>query len=945
MRTQETFLCLALLSAAPLAAQEQEHPRLQAASAAETVEKDWSRAMSLYLGIAEDAELPREVRGEAAARMTRLLRRLGRTEDAQKAAERAAALGVTVVFPVEDQDAERIRALQERARALLDVKPRGQREFPGDVVEQILWIGDPAVPVITSWIDENVEARHFTATWAVTFLWRIGSPQAIDYLAKQLRRDSELAVAAAMSAGWMKGPEALPAVEAGLLSEKPGVGLMLFRQLQNRIPAELMLDVGARAAPELRAELIRAFPNLADDAPSDLYRRYAALVRAGLESTDPIVGAAASNANLRVLAGSAAGIELVLDHLHSWTKSQPQAISNVLLPGLSFGAPADWSDRGPREAERLAQKLVSVARATGPSDTLARNVILQITASLQEGLPLRPTGLELYDAGYPLLSVFGERDDLTIDDLRELLRRAAAVGPFEDGPTVTPAGGEAAGLGASARIHWLSESQRRRFLEGVARTLVQAPSGTEALLPDLIQLADAWQDPESVAPLTAMTRAAEAATWLAERALEKPARAFEGPYFDALCELGKHGGTPELRSAMLRLLTVDEATVPPQDFRRTFLVHALLSFGDLRGVEQSDPNLWFSRISPPYGAAGAADMSVYEAMSLAGTGTVAGLALDPERVAELIPGLMQRAWSQGVHLWTPDRVRGEPTPAMARALAAGELATRPLPKATWLRAILYRGERVTSEDWNLVLSLLRSEDPSVRVGTLAALHAADAPLPEGVAEAVATLVEDPDSECAYGAAAVLADRGRTAEIGWFRKLAASPFEGVREIAIRAANRLTDEAEVEQAGARIIELLQDPATGVRVRAAGYAGQRLLADAVPSLIRLLQDPEPGVRNAAQESLERIRFAHEQNLLWSRMKDGVDTSARGALERLLRQAAPTSPTPVRLAAIRSLGALGMPEALPYLIDWLDEKEPEEIRAAAEAAMSAIHLNPRRS
>ena len=267
MRTQETFLCLALLSAAPLAAQEQEHPRLQAASAAETVEKDWSRAMSLYLGIAEDAELPREVRGEAAARMTRLLRRLGRTEDAQKAAERAAALGVTVVFPVEDQDAERIRALQERARALLDVKPRGQREFPGDVVEQILWIGDPAVPVITSWIDENVEARHFTATWAVTFLWRIGSPQAIDYLAKQLRRDSELAVAAAMSAGWMKGPEALPAVEAGLLSENPEVGLMLFRQLRSRIPAELMLDVGDRVAPELRAELIRGFPTLADDAP------------------------------------------------------------------------------------------------------------------------------------------------------------------------------------------------------------------------------------------------------------------------------------------------------------------------------------------------------------------------------------------------------------------------------------------------------------------------------------------------------------------------------------------------------------------------------------------------------------------------------------------------------------------------------------------------------
>jgi len=946
MRTHKTILCLALLSAAPLAAQEQEHPRLQAATAVETVETDWNRAMSLYLGIAEDAQLPSEVRGEAAARMTRLLRRLGRIEEAQKAAERAAALGVTVVFPVEDQDAERTRALQERARALLDVKPPGNREFPDEVVEQILWIGDPAVPVITSWIDEGVAKGTYFATSATFLLWKISSPQAVDYLAKQLRGDSQLAVAAAMSAAWMKGPEALPAVEAGLLSENPEVGLMLFRELRNRIPAELILDIGDRVAPALRAELIRSFPNLADDAPIDLYRRYAALVRAGLESTDTVVGAAASNANLRVLARSAAGLELILDHVLPWTKSRPMAIKNFLIPGLRIGAPEDWTGRGPREAERLAQKLVTGARATDATDGLARDVILQIAASLGDSLPLRPSGLELYDAGYPLLVHLADRDDLTIDDLRELLRRAAAVGPIEDGPTVTPAGGETAGVGTSARTHWLSAMQRRRFLEGVARTRGQAPSGSEALLPDLIQLADAWQDPESVAPLIARTRAPEAATWLADRALEDPARAFEGPYFDALYELGKHGGTPELRNAMLRLLTVDEApTVPSQPFRRTFLVHALLSFGDLRGVEQSDPNLWFSRISPPYAAAGAADMSVYEALSLAGTDTVAGLALDPERVAELIPELMQRAWAQGIDGWTPNTVRGEPTPAMARALAAGELAARPQPKATWLRAILEKGERVTSEDWTLVLSLLRSEDPSVRVGTLAALHAADPPLPEGVSRAITALVEDQDPECAYGATAVLEDRLRPAGVEWFTKLAASPFEGVREIAIRAANRLTDEAAVEQAGVRIIELLQDPASGVRVRAAGYAGQRLLADAVPSLIRLLQDPEPAVRNAAQESLERIRFAHEQNLLWSRMEDGVDTSARGALERLLRQAAPSSPTPKRLAAIRSLGALGMPEALPYLIDWLDEKEPEAIRTAAEAAMSAIHLNPRRS
>jgi len=44
-------------------------------------------------------------------------------------------------------------------------------------------------------------------------------------------------------------------------------------------------------------------------------------------------------------------------------------------------------------------------------------------------------------------------------------------------------------------------------------------------------------------------------------------------------------------------------------------------------------------------------------------------------------------------------------------------------------------------------------------------------------------------------------------------------------------------------------------------------------------------------------------------------------------------------RLLALTSLGALGQPEALPFLIDWSSEADVE-IAAAAKAAVTKIHL-----
>ena len=76
---------------------------------------------------------------------------------------------------------------------------------------------------------------------------------------------------------------------------------------------------------------------------------------------------------------------------------------------------------------------------------------------------------------------------------------------------------------------------------------------------------------------------------------------------------------------------------------------------------------------------------------------------------------------------------------------------------------------------------------------------------------------------------------------------------------------------------------------------------------------------------------------------MLTGLDASPASAAEKLLLQAKPGAPKAQRLLAIQSLGVLGVPEALPFLIDWSADPDGE-VASAAQAAITAIHLNPRR-
>jgi HEAT repeat protein len=144
-------------------------------------------------------------------------------------------------------------------------------------------------------------------------------------------------------------------------------------------------------------------------------------------------------------------------------------------------------------------------------------------------------------------------------------------------------------------------------------------------------------------------------------------------------------------------------------------------------------------------------------------------------------------------------------------------------------------------------------------------------------------------------------------------------------------------------AKVLPLLHDASASVRSVAANYLGSVVSKDAVPGLIELLRDTDGGVREQATAALTRIRFYHEQQAHWDRVLKGLDASPASAAEKLLVQAKPGASKQQRLLAIKSLGVLGVPEALPFLIEWSQESDGE-IQVAAKEAITQIHLSPRK-
>ncbi|MFQ5504885.1 MAG: HEAT repeat domain-containing protein [Planctomycetota bacterium] len=136
--------------------------------------------------------------------------------------------------------------------------------------------------------------------------------------------------------------------------------------------------------------------------------------------------------------------------------------------------------------------------------------------------------------------------------------------------------------------------------------------------------------------------------------------------------------------------------------------------------------------------------------------------------------------------------------------------------------------------------------------------------------------------------------------------------------------------------KVLPLMRDESSSVRLEVIKSCRQLLDRKAVPYLLEAMRDPRQGVRDSAKGALEAIRFYDTQKRHWDRWLEGAGYGSPG--EALLKQAAADQPRRIRLAAIASLGTLGDPNALPVLIE-LMRSEDAEIREAAEAALQKIN------
>lgn len=110
--------------------------------------------------------------------------------------------------------------------------------------------------------------------------------------------------------------------------------------------------------------------------------------------------------------------------------------------------------------------------------------------------------------------------------------------------------------------------------------------------------------------------------------------------------------------------------------------------------------------------------------------------------------------------------------------------------------------------------------------------------------------------------------------------------------------------------------------------------------PSLVPILLEAQSStvkkVSEAADTALERyarIRDARESWQTWERQgRDGSPVDA------LIAKTASDKKENVRIAAIKSLAALGATEALPFLVELLEDSDLE-VAAAAQQALDRIH------
>ena len=940
-------VAFAAVALAPLGrAQTQKTPEseLYAVIAVEEQQGDLARAEALYRLALSDGKLSPAARQLARQRLERLLQRLGRDtttlrqenesvvsavldpKTRQEAAAKTRALidartglrqgdglrvegeQVAAGEPYEDlatalQDPARLAELRRKAGELLDL--RADKRLEDVELLGLEWLGEPVVPEILARLPNRQGAF---AQQLVQLLWRIGGEQAAEYLRK-LANEPATPTWIVDQAWTLRRPEMMAVAEAFLAHPNFQVvtrlltsGPTVQEALLGRVSVDALLSMAERGDAERRAFMI---PRLASRimTPADATRAVA-LLKQALAATDPTLGALAQQQlGQPFLHQCVAGIELVAAQPDLHLSARPQG---ARWPLDAYDAEGQLR---PDVAARLWPQLLACAQRQPPQSLPAEWACRWLALLANEAgigkvadlLPLIRSGNHLWDAVAARL----QRDDIapmleTIRNLPEADRRI---------PTDVLRKLVALGVPEDAMIHVLA--------------LAPAPKDTADGFRRSHQSAALWMD------LLASTD--HPAAWtilLATREFcEQQELSFQAPVLGMVRMAQRHPS--EERRAVLRRIAED---LRASGRSPTYVFLPLLMLGDeatlalLDGRESAEPH--------PLAPAEAQTRHTPLGYLFSASAKPPAHAFSTAQLTALLERLGNDHAGFGLSQLSPhlaDDIRDE----HVRLLAAQVLRSYSMNSSktlTWCDVALERARSQNGQNGWAEWLESALEVPAQRY------HLLDAMTKEELQARLPALRRwAAGGNHAGSALDALLRAGEPVDVA---AAIGSEDPTVRRWAFQRV--VQGKAEVPPA-AMVPFLDKQSSNWTRLEAAKYFGQNLATEAVPGLIALLRDEAPTVREAAEQALTRIRFYHEQQSHWDRVLRGLDASPASAMEKLLLQARPDAPKAQRLLAIASLGSLGKAEALPFLIDWSNETDAE-IATAAKAAITRIHLEPRR-
>jgi hypothetical protein len=894
--------------------------------AVEEQERDLGKAETMYREAIAGGKVSEEAKRLAQQRLAALLQKLGRNEEAAallKQAGTGAVAGLDDVTATQGQDAAREAELREKAKVLVQqvIEDRNRTMDAAGLLlgmrqataEQMLWIGQAGVPVVIAALEDIAKADKYDPKVVASlggFLWRVGGPQAAEFLQKWAKQGAAgMRASVVLTAYQANRPEMLATAEAFLDDPDPQITFRMLRcsdqdegQLAFRLDRAVILAMAERGSAAHKAFVLDWAVGLTG-VDAGIARRVVLLMRQGFASTDPAFGAAARKClESHAVQACVEGVELLLGEAPKLRDAPLQRDGAPLDAGTQRDktTPVEVSSE---VGKRLWPQVVACIRALG-EDHPQRGWVKFVANWVLPGVgpDSVPELLALVDAG--IAQRFGLQEWLpgfvTAENAVAVLSRYERLG------------------GVDSRSRFLTRFRWGKLPRDAFFVLLEKAELQRREMPE--------QDLEAFVWPMVRTGHPDAADWITaewQRRTDDPKWAVE-----PLLELGRVSQDDKVRVAMHTLLGSERLS----EDNKGPLLFALLSMHDVPALEVV--------VGGKLNAKVIASPNVHALDYLLQADPKPPHGFTEDDVFKLLPRLAEHEqlryidW-RSLALMAP-RIHGEVVRLQLLEIPSQDVNYQnglPLMLVNTVldRARTPEGQKSSLRIW--AAEMLKRDSILIRKAVLTHLEKSDLEPQRALVESFL----DGDDE---GLAVLAATR-----LTWTKLLldparfAKNRYPGVRELAI-VQWRSMGKKEGDEF---LLPLLRDPDAGVRMEAAEFFGARVSKEAVPDLIALLRDPEEVVRKEAADALTRIRFFHEQQAHWDRVLKGLDASSTSAVEKLLLQAKPGAPREQRLLAITSLGTLGVPEALPFLIDWTADADAE-LAAAAKASITQIHLNPKR-